>query len=70
MDEVEMKLDSTIKIFDKAVMKPKFRDVDIYFLDTYQIVISDRLKLAIEEANLKGMKILPCPVEFQFSDEV
>ena len=49
-------------IFDKAVMKPEFRNVDMYFLDTYRIVISERLKLAIEEADLKGIKIFSAAV--------
>ncbi len=57
-------------IFNKAVMKSDFKDVDMYYLDSYQILISERLKNAIEEANLTGVKITPCPIEFHLSNEV
>ena len=57
-------------IFNKAVMKSDYKDVDMYYLDSYQILISERLKNAIEKANLTGVKITPCPIEFHLSNEV
>ena len=51
-------------------MKPEFETIDMTHLGVIGIVISERLKNAIEEANLTGVKIIPCPIEFHLSNEV
>ncbi|MEY5047564.1 MAG: hypothetical protein RLZZ175_923 [Bacteroidota bacterium] len=70
MDEVTDKLDSPIWIFEKAIMKPEFETIDMTHLGVIGIVISERLKNAIEEANLTGVKITTCPIEFHLSNKV
>lgn len=56
--------------FARAVMKPEFRALDMYYMDIWGILITERLKEAIEKANLTGVKITECPIEFEFSDEL
>ncbi|MDJ1482965.1 hypothetical protein QNI16_20855 [Cytophagaceae bacterium YF14B1] len=56
--------------FYRAVMKPEFREVDVYEMDYYGIVISERLKEAIESAQLTNVSITPCPIEFEISDQI
>jgi len=68
LEEVYEKLGSKLFTFERAVMLPEFRDVDMYYFNG--ILISERLKNAIEAANLTGVKITECPIEFEFSDEV
>ncbi len=51
-------------------MRPEFRDLDMYYMDIYGIIISERLKEAIEAAHLTGVKIVECPLRFEFSDEM
>ncbi len=68
--EIENQLESSSWFFESAVMKPEFEEIDLCFLNRYRILISERLKNAIEEANLTGVKITPCPIEFHLSDEV
>ena len=53
--------------FDKAIMNPKFKDIDCIDMPyPYGILISERLKNALEEANLTGFEIKPFPVEFEY----
>lgn len=68
IEEVYEKLGSKLVTFERAVMLPEFRNIDMYFFNG--ILITERLKNAIETANLTGVKITECPIEFEFSDEV
>ncbi len=53
--------------FKKAVMKPEYKDIDCAKLAyPYITIISERLKNALEEANLTGFEIKPFPVEFEY----
>ncbi|WP_299135507.1 hypothetical protein [uncultured Tenacibaculum sp.] len=53
--------------FDKGVMKSGFKEVDCIDMPyPYGILISERLKNALEEAELTGFKITPFPVEFEY----
>lgn len=53
--------------FNKAIMKPEYRKIDAAKLAyPYGILISERLKKALEEAELTGFKITPFPVEFEY----
>ncbi len=53
--------------FDKAVMQAEFEHIDMMYIDGYGIMISPRLKEAIEAANLKGIAITSCPIEFDIA---
>ena len=58
--------------YERLVMKPSFRDLDycyIFGLGNGNIV-SERLKIAIEEAGLTGIRFEPVPIPIEFSDEV
>ncbi|KAB1159594.1 hypothetical protein F7018_04610 [Tenacibaculum aiptasiae] len=53
--------------FKRAVMKEKYKNIDAAKLAyPYGILISERLKNALEEAELTGFKITPFPVEFEY----
>ena len=53
--------------FDKAVMKPNFKEIDCMGMPyPYGILISERLKNALEETNLTGFDITPFPLEFEY----
>ncbi|MDJ1470975.1 hypothetical protein QNI19_38925 [Cytophagaceae bacterium DM2B3-1] len=56
--------------FRRAVMKPEFREIDAISIHRYGIVISERLKEAIESAQLTNVSITPCPIEFEISDQI
>ncbi len=70
MEEVEHNLGSKLVFFERAVMKPSFREIDMIFLFQHLVLVSERLKNAIEEAGLIGVKFVECPVNFEYSDEV
>ncbi|WP_175578641.1 hypothetical protein, partial [Tenacibaculum aiptasiae] len=56
--------------FKRAVMKEKYKNIDAAKLAyPYGILISERLKNALEEAKLTGFKISPFPVEFEYLEE-
>lgn len=59
--------------FNKAVMKPEFAKLDlvitVIFSGLMTILISERLKNAIEAAKLTGIKITECPIDFEISDK-
>ena len=58
--------------YERLVMKPSFRELDycyIFGLGNGNIV-SERLKIAIEEAGLTGIRFEPVPIPIEFSDEV
>lgn len=55
--------------FNKAIMKPEFRDIDCCYLPhPYGIVISERLRNALKIAQpaLTGFEIIECPIEFEY----
>ncbi|WP_299135508.1 hypothetical protein [uncultured Tenacibaculum sp.] len=54
--------------FDRLVMKPSFKEMDCVWIDPLGIVISERLKNAIEamQPAITGLEILPCPVQFEY----
>ena len=58
--------------YERLVMKPSFRELDycyIFGLGNGNIV-SERLKIAIEEAGLTGIRFEPVPIPIEYSDEV
>ena len=53
--------------FERAVMKPVFKEIDCMRMSyPYGALISERLKNALEAANLTGFEIVPFPVEFEY----
>ena len=67
MNEVYEKLETPLITFEKAVMHPEFRDIDMYHFNG--ILITERLKNAIESARLKGIEMGECPIDkLEFSD--
>ncbi len=53
--------------FERAVMKDEYKEVDAAKLAyPYGILISERLKNVLENAELTGFKITPFPVEFEY----
>lgn len=58
--------------YEKIVMKPSFRDIDycyVYGLNGGDL-ISEKLKIAIEDAELTGIEFEKSPIPIEFSDEV
>ena len=58
--------------YERLVMKSSFRNLDycyIFGLGSGNVV-SERLKIAIEEAGLTGIRFEPVPIPIEFSDEV
>ena len=56
-------------LFKRAVMKPEFKEIDATILAyPYINIISERLKYALEEANITGIEIKPFHVEFEYLD--
>ncbi|MBT1709409.1 hypothetical protein KK062_14295 [Fulvivirgaceae bacterium PWU5] len=58
--------DSTFTIAD-AVMNPEFETLDMYDLDIWGILITERVKNAIEANQLTGVKIKECPLDFRIA---
>lgn len=58
--------DNTFTIVD-AVMEPGFETLDMYHLDIWGILITERLKNAIEANQLTGVKIKECPLDFKIA---
>ena len=58
--------------YERLVMKPSFKDLDYCYV--YKLgdgnIVSERLKTAIEEAGLTGIRFEPVPIPIEFSDEV
>lgn len=54
--------------FDRLVMKPCFKEMDCVWINRLGVVISERLKNAIEamQPEITGLEIKPCPVEFEY----
>jgi len=70
MEEVSQKFGAESFTFERAVMLPEFRNIDMYYMDIHGILITLPLKEAIEHADLTGVKITECSIEFEFSDEI
>jgi hypothetical protein len=68
MNEIYDKLGSHLITFERAVMLPEFRNIDMYFF--HSILITEQLKNEIQKANLSGVNISECPIDFEFSDEI
>ena len=69
LDDISMNKDWRYISFDKAVMKPEFKNMDCVRLPfPLGIVISERLKNALEAVQpaLTGFEIIECPVEFEY----
>ncbi|MBB6463596.1 hypothetical protein [Flammeovirga kamogawensis] len=56
-------------IFNKGVLKSAYRNIDLIYWINHGFLISDRLKEAIEAADLDGVEIRKSPVHFTFADE-
>ena len=55
--------------FKKIALKANFFEFDMVAMPRVGIVISERLKNALEEANLIGLKLVECPVEFVIAED-
>jgi hypothetical protein len=65
--DLEVKFgDNTFAIAD-AVMNPEFETVDMYHIDIWGILITERVKNAIEANQLTGVKIKECPLDFKIA---
>lgn len=53
--------------FNKAVMKPEFERLDLVSTLHFGLLISERLKNAIESAGITGVEIKECPTEFEIN---
>ena len=58
--------------YEKIVMKSSFRDIDYCYVSGLNggNLVSERLKIAIEEAGLTGIRFEQVPIPIEFSDEV
>ncbi len=54
--------------YERLVMDPSFLDIDFITVKNLGDLVSDRLKLAIEEAGLTGLEFHELPVAVEFSD--
>jgi len=55
--------------YERLVMKPGFREIDFSMLPNLHFIVSERLKDALEEADLLGVGFAELPVEIEFSDD-
>ncbi|NME71017.1 hypothetical protein [Flammeovirga aprica] len=55
--------------FDRSIMKPSFRKIDMFYNGGNEFYISERLKNALESATLESLQITECPINFEYSDE-
>ncbi len=51
-------------------MKPKFRELDFVTFYQFGNLVSERLKNAIEEAELTGVEFYELQIPIEFSDEI
>lgn len=56
--------------YERIVMKPEFKEVDLITFYKFGDIVSERLKNAIEEAGFQGISFEELPVPIEFSDEV
>ena len=55
--------------YERLVMKPEFREIDFTMMPNFHFIVSQRLKEAIEEADLLGVGFAELQVAIEFSDE-
>ncbi|MBB6463594.1 hypothetical protein [Flammeovirga kamogawensis] len=60
---------SITALFQTGVLKSAYRNIDLIYWISHGFLISDRLKEAIEAADLDGVEIRKSPVHFTFADE-
>lgn len=72
LDKIEEENDWKHSGYSKAVMKPEFFEYDCMDIGRLGLVISERLKNAIEAASprITGLEIIDCPVVFERSSEM
>ncbi len=57
--------------YQRLVLKPAFREIDYCIIPTrLGVVVSERLKQAIEASDLIGIQFRDLPIKLEFSDEV
>ena len=56
--------------YERLVLKPNFRTLDHLYIYRLGGIVSERLKQAIESAELTGIRFNPLPIPIEFSDEV
>lgn len=56
--------------YERLVMKSKFKEIDFVTFFKLGDLVSERLKLAIEEAGISGVEFKELPITIEFSDEV
>ena len=56
--------------YERVIMKPEFRALDLFTFYKFGDIVSERLKNAIEEAGLTGMEFKELPIPIEFSDEL
>jgi len=56
--------------YERAVVKPEFREVDFVTWYKFGDLVSERLKNAIEEAGITGIDFIELPIPIEFSDEI
>jgi hypothetical protein len=64
MPELYEKFGADTFTFADAVMQPEFEALDMFHLDLWGILITERLKNAIEASTLTGVAIRECPLDF------
>jgi hypothetical protein len=65
--DLEEKFGDDTFAFVDAVMNPEFEMLDIYHIDIWGILITERVKNAIEASQLTGVKIKECPLDFKIA---
>jgi len=56
--------------YERIVMKPEFRNVDLITFYKFGDLVSERLKNAIEKEGLTGIQFEELPIPIEFSDEI
>ena len=56
--------------FESLVLLREMEDYDFFYLPRLFYVVSEKLKIAIEIANITAVEFEECPVPIEFSDEI
>lgn len=64
---LQEKFKGVLFTFAEAVMTLAFEELDMFYTDIWGIIITERLKNAIEESQLTGVKIKECPLDFKIA---
>lgn len=56
--------------FERIVMIPEFKKIDFITIYLLGDLVSERLKMAIEETDIKGVEFEELPIPIEFSDEI